>query len=308
MAGIRKEAMPTLGEMIDEVRANLQGYALRQDRVTYVTNSGGLTTTSNSITVGSANNLAKGVIEIDDELIWIDTFNQANNTMTVAPGFGRGYQGTTASPHAQYAQVTLAPTFPRVNIKKAINDTINSYYPKLWATAYTTFTFNASQTTYALPDDAEQILYMSWQTTGSSQEWLPINRWRMDPMASAATFNTNNTVNIYENIQPGRTVQVWYTTEPNTLDASTDDYEDVTGLPVSTYDVTVLGASYKLLSFLDAGRINLSSAEADLNDTKNPYNSGASASRYIFALYQQRLQEEALKLADKYPIRLHYTK
>ena len=308
MAGIRKEAMPTLGEMIDEIRANLQGYALRQDRVTYITNSGGITATSNSITVGSSNNLAKGVIEIDDELIWIDTFDKANNQMTVAPGFGRGYQGTTAAPHAQYAQVTLAPTFPRVNIKKAINDTINSYYPKLWSVSSTTFTFNASQITYALPDDAEQILFMSWQTTGSSQEWLPINRWRADSMANVATFNTKNTVNIYENIQPGRTVQVWYTTEPNTLDASTDDYEDVTGLPASTYDVTVLGASYKLLSFLDAGRINLTSAEADLNDTKNPYNSGASASRYIFALYQQRLQEEALKLADKYPIRLHYTK
>ena len=308
MAGIRKEAMPTLGEMIDEIRANLQGYALRQDRVTYITNSGGITATSNSITVGSSNNLAKGVIEIDDELIWIDTFDKANNQMTVAPGFGRGYQGTTAAPHAQYAQVTLAPTFPRVNIKKAINDTINSYYPKLWSVSSTTFTFNASQITYALPDDAEQILFMSWQTTGSSQEWLPINRWRADSMANVATFNTKNTVNIYENIQPGRTVQVWYTTEPNTLDASTDDYEDVTGLPASTYDVTVLGASYKLLSFLDAGRINLTSAEADLNDTKNPYNSGATASRYLFALFQQRLQEEALKLADKYPIRLHYVK
>lgn len=300
--------MPTLGEMIDEIRANLQGYALRQDRVTYITNSGGITATSNSITVGSANNLAKGVIEIDDELIWIDNFDKANNQMVVAPGFGRGYQGTTAAPHAQYAQVTLAPTFPRVNIKKAINDTINSYYPKLWSVASTTFTFNASQVTYALPDDLEAILYMSWQTTGSSQEWLPINRWRADPMANSATFNTKNTVNIYENIQPGRTIQVWYTTEPNTLDASTDDYEDVTGLPASTYDVTVLGASYKLLSFLDAGRINLTSAEADLNDTKNPYNSGATASRYLFALFQQRLQEEALKLADKYPIRLHYTK
>jgi hypothetical protein len=127
-------------------------------------------------------------------------------------------------------------------------------------------------------------------------------------MANAATFNTNNTINIYENIQPGRTVQVWYTTTPNTLDNSTDDYADVSGLPESTVDVTILGACYKLLSFLDAGRINLSSAEADLNDTKNPYNSGASASRYVFALYQQRLNEEALKLQDKFPIRIHYTK
>ena len=308
MAGIRKETMPTLGEMIDEVRANLQGYALRQDRISYVTNSGGISATSSNITIGSASNLAKGVIEIDDELLWIDTFDKASNTLTVAPGFGRGYQGTTPTPHAQYAQITLSPTFPRSSIKKAINDTINSYYPKLWSVSSTTFTFNASQTTYPLPDDAETILYMSWQTTGSSQEWLPINRWRADPMANAATFNTTTTVSLYENIQPGRTVQVWYTTEPNTLDSNADDYSDVTGLPASSYDVTVLGASYKLLSFLDAGRINLSSAEADLNDTKNPFNSGASASRYIFALYQQRLQEEALKLADKYPIRLHYTK
>ena len=308
MAGIRKETMPTLSEMIDDVKSNLIGYTLRQDRITYVANSGGITQASTAITVGSSGNLAKGTIEIDDELIWIDTFDKTSNVLNVIPGFGRGYQGTTAAPHSQYSQVTLAPSFPRVSIKKAINDTINSYFPKLWAVNSTTFTFNASQTTYALPDDLESILYMSWQTTGSSQEWLPINRWRADPMASAATFNTNNTVNIYENIQPGRTVQVWYTTTPNTLDANTDDYEDVTGLPGSSYDVTVLGASYKLLSFLDAGRINLSSAEADLNDTKNPYNSGASASRYIFALFQQRLQEEALKLADKYPIRLHYTK
>ena len=300
--------MPTLEQMVDDVKANLIGYTLRQDRITYVTNPAGLTTTSTAVTVGSADNLAKGIIEIDDELIWVDSFNKSTNTMTVAPGFGRGYQGTTAAPHAQYAQVTLAPTFPRVNIKKAINDTINSYFPKLWSVSSTTFTFNASQTTYALPDDLESILYMSWQTTGSSQEWLPVNRWRADPMANSATFNSNNTVNIYENIQPGRTVQVWYTTEPNTLDANTDDYEDVTGLPASTYDVTVLGACYKLLTFLDAGRINLSSAEADLNDSKNPYNSGASASRYVFALFQQRLQEEALKLQDKFPIRIHYTK
>ena len=158
------------------------------------------------------------------------------------------------------------------------------------------------------PDDLESILYMSWQTTGSSQEWLPINRWRADQMANVATFNTQKTVNLYENIQPGRTVQVWYTTTPNTLDNPTDDFADVTGLPASAVEVVTLGASYKLLSYVDAGRINLSSAEADLNDTKIPSTAGVASSRYIFALYQQRLSEEALKLQDKYPIRIHYTK
>jgi hypothetical protein len=298
--------MPTLSDLIDEVRTNLQGYTLRQDRITYLTNA--ITSAQTAIQVGSQSNLAKGIVEIDDELIWIDNFDKANNTLNAIPGFGRGYQNTTAAPHAQYAQVTLAPTFPRVFIKKAINDTINSFYPRLWSVASTTFTFNASQVTYPLPDDAETILYVSWQTTGSSEEWLPVNRWRADPMANVASFNTQSTINLYENIQPGRTVQVWYTTEPNTLDASTDDYEDVTGLPGSSAEVVVLGASYKLLSYLDAGRINLTSAEADLADSKIPSTAGAGASRYMFALYQQRLNEEALKLADKYPIRVHYTR
>ena len=298
--------MPTLNEMIDEVRSSLAGYTLRQDRITYLTAA--VNTTDLALSIGSSANLAKGVIEVDDELIWIDNFNQSTSTLNAAPGFGRGYQGTSPAPHAQYAQVTLAPTFPRLMIKKAINDVINSFYPKLWAVSSTTFTFNASQTTYALPDDAESILYMSWQTTGSSLEWLPINRWRADPMANVAAFNTQNTVNIYENIQPGRTVQVWYTTEPTTLDSNTDDYADVTGLPGSSAEVVILGASYKLLSYLDAGRINLSSAEADLNDTKISSSAGVASSRYIYALYNQRLNEEALKLQDKYPIRIHYTK
>ena len=297
--------MATLAEMVDEVRSSLAGYTLRQDRITYLNSA--ITTTSTAIPVGSSSNLAKGIIEIDDELIWIDNFSTSNNTLNAAPGFGRGWQGTAPAPHSQYAQVTLTPTFPRTVIKQAINDTINSFFPKLWAINSTTFTFNASQTTYPLPDDVESIIYASWQTTGSSLEWLPINRWRADGMANVAAFNTTNTINIYENIQPGRTVQVYYTTTANTLDANTDDFAEVTGLPDSCRDVVTLGASYKLLSYVDSGRINLSSAEADLNDTKIPSSAGVASSRYIFALYNQRLNEESLKLQDKFPIRVHYT-
>jgi len=298
--------MTTLSDMIDEVRSSLAGYTLRQDRITYL--NAAINTTATAIQVGNSANLAKGIIEIDDELIWIDNFNKANSTLNAAPGFGRGYQNTSPAPHSQYAQVVLSPTFPRTMIKQAINDTINSVYPQLFAVYNTTFTFNAAQVTYPLPDDLESILYMSWQTTGSSEEWLPINRWRLDGMADTATFDTVNTVNIYENIQPGRTVKVWYTATPANLTSSTDDFSGVSGLPESSRDVITLGASYRLLSYIDAGRINLTSAEADLNDSKIPSTAGLSSSRYILALYQQRLSDEALKLQDKYPIRLHYTK
>jgi hypothetical protein len=298
--------MATLNDMIAEVRSSLAGFTLRQDRISYLTSA--INTTDTAIQIGSSSNLAKGIIEINNELIWVDNFDKSNNTMNAAPGFGRGYQGTSPSPHAVNSQVILTPTFPRTNIQQAINDTIGSVYPKLFAVYSTTFTFNASQTTYALPDAARNVIYMSWQTTGSSREWLPIDKWRQDLMANVATFNTQKTVNIYENIQPGRTVQVWYAANPQTMTSGTDDFSAVTGLPESCRDVIVYGAAYRLLSFVDPGRINLTSAESDLADSKVPGSAGSTNSRYIYALYQQRLQDESLKLTGNFPIRVHYTK
>jgi hypothetical protein len=294
--------------MVDEVRSNLAGYTLRQDRITYLANPGGINSTDRSIIIGSADNLAKGIIEIDNEMMWIDSFNIGNNTLNVIPGFGRGYNGTTPSPHAENAQITLTPTFPRTVVEQAINDTINSFYPKLFSTQSTVFTFNAAQVAYPLPSQARDALYISWQTVGPSREWLPVNRWRMDRMANVAAFDTTATVNIYEKIMPGRNVQVWYSAIPNTLTNANDNFTDVTGLPESCRDVVTLGACYRLLSYVDSGRINLTSAEADLADAKLPSTAGASSSKYVFALFQQRLQEEAIKMQNRYPIRVHYSK
>jgi hypothetical protein len=300
--------MATFSQLVNEVQTNLQGYTLRQDRITNLANSGGISATDLSIKIGSADNLAKGIIQIDDELIWVNSFDRQNLVLNVIPGFGRGYMGTTPSPHAENARIILTPTFPVNMIQQAINDSINSLYPKLFQVASTTFTFNAAQIAYPLPDDARDLLFISWQTPGPSKEWLPVNHWRIDRMANVSAFNTNKTVNIYEKIVPGRTVQVYYSTIPSNLTNSNDDFAGVTGLPASSRDVVTLGAAYRLLSYVDTGRINLSSAEADLADTKLPSTAGASASKYVFALYQQRLQEESNKLQDRFPIRIHYTK
>ena len=299
--------MPSFSQMTSEVQSNLQGYSLRQDRITWLATAGGISATDLTIKIGSADNLAKGIVQIDGELIWVNSFDRQNLTLNVAPGFGRGYMGTTPSPHAENAQVILTPTFPVTMIQQAINDSINSLYPKLFQVSSTTFTYNAAQIAYPLPDDARDVLYASWQTPGPSREWLPINRWRIDRMANVASFNTTKTVNLYEKIVPGRTVQVYYSTIPSNLTNDNDDFAAVTGLPESSRDVVTLGAAYRLLSYIDTGRINLSSAEADLADTKLPSTAGASASKYIFALYQQRLQEESTKLQDRFPILLHYT-
>jgi len=297
--------MPTLSDIIDEVKTNLQGYTLRQDRITYLANAGGISTSATTVTVGSTTNLAKGVIEIEDELLLVDTYDKASNTLTIMPGFGRGYQHSTAASHAQYSPVIIAPAFPRASIKQAINDTINSVYPKLWANTSTTLTYNPAVTTYALPADIEDITTLSWESVGPSKEWVPIGNWRHDPMANTTAFPTGNSVSIRDRITPGRTIQVAYRKAPTILTNASDEFTTVSGLPSTCRDVIALGAAYKMLSYLDAGRVNLTSAEADAADTKIPSNAGGTVAKYIFALFQQRLNEESAKMSGQYPIRPH---
>ena len=297
--------MSTLNEMIDEVRQSLSGYTLKQERINYL--NAALTSSATTFTVGDTSNFAKGVIEIDDELLYAVSFNTGNNTVNLAPGFGRGYDGTVAAAHAQYSKVIFAPTFPRIAVKRAINDTIGSVFPNLFATTYQTFTFNAATTTYALSDDAETVLSVSWETLGSSKEWLPIKRWRQDSLASVSSFNSNNTISIYDSVAPGRTVQVWYTQAPVKLENGTDNFVDVSGLPESCRDVITWGAAYRLAAYQDAGRIGLTSPEADLQDSKVPSNAAQGLSRFFYTNYQLRLAEESAKLKDRNPIRLHYT-
>lgn len=295
----------TYANLVDEVLFNLSGYTLRQDRTSHITSD--ITSTATSIAFDNAAQLSKGTVEIDDELIWLDSYDRIGSTAIVPP-YGRGYQGTVKAAHTAGSKVTIAPTFPRASVKRAINDTIEAIFPTLFGVGVHTFTYNGVATAYQLPAEAQTVLYVSHSVVGPSKEWLPLTGWRHDPLANAGSFTSGNTISIYDRIQPGRTVQVFYTKKPATLSESTDVFEDVTGLPASCKDVIVYGASARLVAFIDPGRLNYSSAEADQADTKLQYGSGASTARFIQNLYQLRLTEESKKLRDVYPIRVHYTR
>jgi len=298
--------MTTFNDMVDEVLLNLAGYTMRQDRLTYLTAA--LTSTSAvSATIASVDNVARGLIEIDEELLFIDSVNRPASSLVIAP-FGRGYQGTTPATHALNSKVTIAPTFPRIAVKRAINDTVKAVYPQLWGVSNTTFSFSPARTTYSLPAEAEGILAVSYQTIGSTQEWLPIRAWRHDPMGNTGAFTSGNTISLYSGVEPGRTVQVTYSKEATAMSNNSDVFTTVTGLPLSTKDVIIYGAAYRLISFIDPSRLTYTSAEADEADRTKPIGSGSNAARFIFSLYQQRLQEEAGRLKGKYPVRLHYTR
>jgi len=207
----------TYTNMIDEALLNLSGYTMRQDRTTHLTQE--ISASALTLNLADVSNIGKGVVEIDDELLWIDSYDRVSNTATVAP-YGRGYNGTTAAVHTVNSRVTVAPTFPKAVVKKAINDTIDAVFPQLFAVGVHVFNFNTAKTTYSLPAEAETILYVSWQPTGPSEEWMPLRKWRQDSLANTTAFASGNSISVYDNVEAGRKIQVFYTKKPATLSAS----------------------------------------------------------------------------------------
>ena len=314
--------MATLSDMINEVSINLSGYTLQQDRATHITADVAATASTIAtpiiLSLASTDSVGKGIIEIDEELFWVDNYDRVGNTATIAP-YGRAYLGTTLASHTAGTKVTIAPTFPRFVIKRAINDTINAVGSSIFAANKTTITSNLATSAYRLPAtgtslNIRSILAVAYEAIGPSKEWIPVRNYRFDGNANSTAFTSEQTISIYDMITSGRTIQVVYSTDPSVFPelatpalTNAQVFETVSGLPASCKDLIILGATYRLLSNLDPARASMVSPQADETDSKRPYGSSQSLTRQVYALFTQRLTEEIKNQQDKYPIRVHYS-
>ena len=304
-----------LNELTDEVLINLAGYTIQQDKATHLTSP--ITTTTSTIaaptifSVADAQRLGSGIVEIDDELFWVDSVDRISNTATVSP-YGRGFMGSTAATHDAGSKVTISPTFPKHVVKRAIQDTIRAMGSSIFAVKQTSFTFSSSAiNTYELDNkNIQNILTMHWQDIGSSREWIRIKRWDLDSFPDTATWGEGaQTVTIGDRIVSGRKVKIVYTTVPSTLSTtSTSSFTTQTGLPESCRDIVILGASYRLIAYLDPARTGAQSPQADETDNKRTFGSATNAYRQLFALYTQRLSEETMSQQQQYPPRVHFSR
>lgn len=297
----------TLTNIVDETLFVLSGYTALQDQATSLTNniaSGDLVFTTN----GNVQ-LSKGLVEIDDELIWVDSWDKITNMATVAP-YGRGYRGTTPTSHTAGARITLAPTFPRSQVERSISATIDALYPDLFGIGTTTFSFSPAVNTYAIPADVIDVIAVAWQTVGPSKEWIPVKDFRLDLVADPTTWATGKTITLYSPIVAGRTVSIRYTNKPPVLVNLTDVFETVTGLPSSCREVVVLGTAYRVATYLDLGRISTVGPDAAAvgGQGSNPVGTGANISRMLKQMYQDRLLVEIRRQQEQFKPRVHRTR
>ena len=297
--------MTTFGGLVDSTLLYLYGFTTAQEQETYLTAN--VSATDTTLPIADTTAMSRGIIEIGDELIRVDDVNPTGLVATVPP-YGRGYRSTTPAAHSNGDRVVIAPMFPRTMVKEALNQAVQGIYPMVAAIGDTEFTFNPAITTYALPSGVQNVVSVSWQTTGPSREWVPVRRWRVDTAASTGAFPTGATISLYDSIVPGRKVKVVYSKPPTSMTAEANEFSTTTGLPSTCEDVARLGAALRLIPFLDSPHLSGFSAEADFSSNMRQVGAAAQLSRFLMQQYQMRLQEEANRQDAYFPVRAHYTR
>lgn len=294
----------TFDSLIDEVIHNLSGFTQQIDAQATVTAPVGADDLS--ISVDDASSFSRGIAEIDDELIFIRAVDTSGSMLHIAK-WGRGYRGTTKAGHDVDSAITMAPVWPRATVAREINNTIRALYPYLFGVKSSSFTYDANQYAYELPAEAVRVLEVQHRLQGTIKEWVRVRHWDTDHKADTTDFPSGKAVYVYSG-WPGATIRVLYAVRPAPLANGSDVYATVTGLPESTKDLVVLGASYRLAPYMDVSRLGVQSVEADELDQPRQVGTAAQIARQFKQEYMQRLLEEKQALDALYPARFRRTR
>ena len=297
--------MSTFDQLTQLTLGNLQGFSLDQDQITYLT--AGISSSDLTVPVANPQDVSRGLVEIGDELLWARLVDAPASMMTIAPE-GRGWLGSTAASHGANATIHNNPKFPRLLVKRALNDTLAACYPDLFQVRTTTFSFTAARYQYALPAEAEDVYDVSWDVIGPSARWPKLSRWRFVPNANSAAYPTGRAIELLDAVVPGRTVQVSYLVRPTQLVSGSDDFTTTTGLASSAEDVVMYGACYRMSGYLDIPRLQGQSVEGSNRSSLVPPGSAVNASKYFYALHKERLAQEREILLSRYPRTTHMTR
>lgn len=292
--------MSTFAEMTEQVLSEISSYVRNQESLTVLTAS--ITASDLTLNLDDATAISKGIVEIDDELVYLKRALPVDGTALVLPG-GRGWRGTVAATHAIDAIVRNNPTFPKTHIHRAMNETLKAI--DLYVIDSYEFTFDGSTYVYTLPADATDVTGITTETLDSSGRWAVVRHFRLDrnywPTGSLVP---RMAVELQESPTPGRIVRVQYLRPASTL--SVGDEFSASGLPASCEDLIRLGAMWRLLSTIDPGKVVATSPSADVLDNPVPAGRPGEVSKYIYQLYSARLAEEKAKQSDDFLTVIHY--
>lgn len=294
----------TYGALIEEIISHAQGFTAAPDQVTSLA-ADVTDTTGTSLTVADASIIGRGIIEINGELMWVQSSSSSSNSITLLPR-GRGYRGSKAQTHLSGDTVVVSPAIPRSIVAREINNHIQSLYPDVYAVTTTTFVIDSAVTAaWEIPAAAVAVLDVRWLDYQTN--WQRISHWEVEHSARVTEFPSGKSLRITQQVPIGRTVQVVYAKVPAILSSETDAFT-VTGLDASVTDLVVLGVLSRMAPSLDMARLSVEHVPANEMGQPRPAGGAVSLAKFYEAKYAQRVMQERGKLNRLYPARVHFTR
>lgn len=294
--------MTTLEDLRQRVRSQVMGFTRDQYQVSTLTAPMTAADTTFTVKGATVRNLSRGMVEIDDELILIESIDQSVNVATVTGGVnGRGWEGSTPAAHSTDALVTMSPPIPRIRITEAINQTILACYPKIPVFSITEITKLAPQFEYQMPADAADIWYIVSDTVGPTQVHYPSPRWRFNTKAATDDFPTGKSVQLLDFVTPGRKIRIVYTKPPSLMVNASDTIVDTVGYDDRMAEAIVWGACSRIIPAYETARLQQMAIEGTERANLVPTSAAVKTAAYYETLFQQALDLEQDRMYNDTP-------
>lgn len=294
------EGPMTILSLVDEVLDVVHGYVRAQEAKTHLTAS--MSNSDLTFTVANPQKVSTGLAEIDEELVYISMVDRTSGLVTVEP-WGRAQSQTQAIAHAVNARVTDNPVIPRQRVRNAIWGVLREMFPAIFAFGETFLDINPVLTHYDMPDDCYHVMQVQWKLPGPTGLWAEADRWKQNKRAGSPVE-----LELFSRVWPGQDrARVQYMKVPPVEFGISDDLGSY-GYELQVRDVIVLGAAARLMAYIEPSRVLTESVVANARGEMVPAGSATAISRYLYQMFQKRIEDEREQQLFRHPLQIHFTR
>ena len=289
--------MSTVGTVVDRTVRQLMSGTVEERNKTV----GALTTTSTSVVFQYDLNgiRAGGVIQIDNELMYVWEVSSGSKTVTVE----RAWNGTTAATHISGSVAIVDPRFPRAQILEAINaeiDDLSSPMNGLYQIKSLELNYNGTFTMVNLPTTDKIIDLVSVTVRYIATDYPVIRRCRLIRDLPNDDFSAGYAIRFDEQVRAGRMIVVYKAPFTN-VTTEAQNLQNIAGFPTTAEDILMMGAQIRLVSPREVKR-NFTESQGDTRRSEEvPTGSVSSSINNIIRMRRDRITAEAARLARQYP-------
>jgi len=289
--------MATVATVINKTqRQLLSGQVEEKNKLSGTINSTATTVT----TLYDLNGLRPGtVFEIDSEMFYVWESSVSSKSLTVE----RGWNGTTATSHANNAVITVNPRFPRAQILEAINDEISdlsSPVNGLYQMKLVDLPYNGTDIMINLPVFGGIIELYDVRLRYTNDDYPMIRKTQLIRDLPTSDFPSGFAIKFNQRSRSGD-LRITFKAPFQAVASESDNLQLVAGIPTSAEDILALGAQIRLMSPREIRR-NLIDTQGDTRRSEEvPAGAIASSITNLLRLRRDRITAEAMKLAKQYP-------